>query len=173
MARAATRSRGAKALLTLLALSAAALVAAHAFVAEPLRVVSSSMEPTLKAGDSVLVDKLGAADPRRGELVAFRAPDSDEILVKRVVALAGDRVAIEDGELVVNGRRRDEPYADPRAIDSVFFGPVEVPDAAVFVLGDNRGDSVDSRDFGAVREDAVLGRVGARLWPPARWGTPQ
>jgi signal peptidase I len=157
----------------LLALVAVALVAAHAFVAEPLRVVSTSMEPTLKEGDSVLVDKLAGAEPRRGELIAFRAPDSDDVLVKRVVGLGGDRVGIEDGRLVVNGRRRDEPYADPEAIDSVFFGPVEVPEEAVFVLGDNRGDSVDSRDFGSVREDAILGRVGARLWPPARWGTLQ
>jgi signal peptidase I len=157
----------------LLALVAVALVAAHAFVAEPLRVVSTSMEPTLKEGDSVLVDKLSGAEPRRGELIAFRAPESDDVLVKRVVGLGGDRVGIEDGRLVVNGRRRDEPYADPEAIDSVFFGPVEVPEEAVFVLGDNRGDSVDSRDFGSVREDAILGRVGARLWPPARWGTLQ
>jgi signal peptidase I len=157
----------------LLAIAVVALLAVHAYVAEPLRVVSASMEPTLREGDSVLVNKAGGAEPRRRELIAFRAPDSDDILVKRVVALPGDRVAIEDGRLVVNGRHRAEPYADPDAIDSVFFGPVEVPAGAVFVLGDNRGDSVDSRDFGAVREDAILGRVGARLWPPGRWGALQ
>jgi signal peptidase I len=156
-----------------LAVAVVALAAAHAFVAEPLRVVSTSMEPTLREGDSVLVSKLSGAEPRRRELIAFRAPGSDDILVKRVVGVGGDRVALWDGRLVVNGRRRDEPYADPKAIDSVFFGPVEVPAGAVFVLGDNRGDSVDSRDFGAVREDAILGRVGARLWPPARWGALQ
>jgi signal peptidase I len=156
--------------VALLALAGALLFTARAFIAEPMRVASASMEPTLEAGDSVLVDKLAGSAPRRGEVVAFRAPDSDEILVKRVVGLGGDRVAIHDGRLVINGRRRTEPYADPKAIDSVFFGPVEVPEKAVFVLGDNRGDSVDSRDFGAVPEDAILGRVGARLWPPARWG---
>jgi signal peptidase I len=156
-----------------LALAVVALVAAHAFVAEPLRVVSKSMEPTLKEGDSVLVNKLSGAGPRRRELIAFRAPDSEDILVKRVVGLAGDRVEIWDGRLVVNGRRRAESYADPKAIDSVFFGPVQVPAGAVFVLGDNRGDSEDSRDFGAVREDAILGRVDARVWPPTRWGTLQ
>jgi signal peptidase I len=156
--------------VALLALAGALFFTARAFVAEPLRVASASMEPTLQAGESVLVDKLDSSAPRRGEVVAFRAPDSDEILVKRVVGLGGDRVAIHDGRLVINGRHRVEPYADPKAIDSVFFGPVEVPEKAVFVLGDNRGDSVDSRDFGAVPEDAILGRVGARLWPPARWG---
>ena len=155
----------------LAAFAVVVLVAVRLLVAEPFRVASTSMEPTLRAGDSVLVDKLAYGDdgPRRGDLVVFRAPAGDEVALKRVVGVGGDRVAIEDGLLVVNGRRPIEPYTDSEAIDSVFFGPVRVPAGAVFVLGDNRFDSDDSRDFGAVPTSDVIGRVRARIWPPGRW----
>jgi signal peptidase I len=150
------------------------LVPVHAFVAEPFRIQTGSMLPTLQAGDQVLVDKRAYRDrlPRRGELVVFRAPRSGDVTLKRAIGLPGDSVAIEDGVLVVNGRRQAEPYADPDAIDSVYFGPVRVPAGSVFVLGDNRADSLDSRDFGAVSRRELMGRVQVRLWPPARWGDP-
>ncbi len=142
------------------------------FVLEPFAIPSASMSPTLRAGDQVVVDKLayGGAAPLRSDLVVFRAPPSGEILLKRVVALGGDTVAIEDGALFVNGVRRRERYADPKAIDSVYFGPVTVPRGTIFVLGDNRADSLDSRQFGAVSREAVIGRVAVRIWPPERWG---
>jgi signal peptidase I len=69
----------------------------------------------------------------------------------------------------VNGRRPAEPYADPRAIDSVYFGPVKVPARSFFALGDNRANSEDSRAFGAVPDSALIGRARARVWPPGRW----
>jgi signal peptidase I len=170
-ARAARRG----AILAGLALAALALaLVLRAFVAEPFRIPSGSMEPTLRPGDSVLVSKLAYRDgaPRRGQLAVFHAPRTGELLLKRIVAVAGDTVAIEDGALYVDGRRRVESYADPRAIDSEYFGPVGVRPGRVFVLGDNRADSVDSRDFGAVTTRSLLGRVVARIWPPGRWGAP-
>ncbi len=150
------------------------LVLARVFVVEPFRIDSGSMLPTLQAGDQVLVDKRAYRDalPRRGELVVFHAPRTGDVTLKRAIGLPGDTVGIEDGVLVVNGRRQTEPYADPEAIDSVFFGPVRVRAGSVFVLGDNRADSVDSRDFGAVARVDLIGRVRFRLWPPARWGNP-
>jgi signal peptidase I len=85
--------------------------------------------------------------------------------------VGGDTVGLEDGVLVVNGRRPAEPYvADPDAIDSVYFGPVKVARGSLFVLGDNRGNSDDSRDFGTVPASRVIGRATARVWPPSRWG---
>lgn len=158
-------------LVALCVLAAGVLLAARAVVAEPFAIRSASMSPTLVGGDSVLVDKL-ARTPSRGGLVAFRRPGSGEILLKRVVALAGDRVGLEDGVLVVNGHRVRERYADPDAIDSVYFGPVTVPAGRMFVLGDNRANSEDSRDFGAVPTKNIMGRAIARLWPPGRWGSP-
>jgi signal peptidase I len=128
---------------------------------EPLRVSSQSMSPTLVAGDQVLVDKLSVRwrPPAEGELVVFRDPERHELVVKRVVAVSGRTVALEDAELVVDGVVRHEPQVDLSRIDSTYFGPVTVPPDAVFVLGDNRSESIDSRTYGAVPLDDVVGRV--------------
>jgi signal peptidase I len=148
------------------------LVLVRIFVAEPFRIPSESMVPTLKPGDQALVNKL-SGEPHRGDLIAFHAPRTGEILLKRVVATGGQRVGIEDGVLVVDGRRQRERYADPDAIDSVYFGPITVPRGDVFVLGDNRANSEDSRNFGPVPADRVIGRATAIVWPPGRWGVPR
>ncbi|MFF3446557.1 signal peptidase I [Streptomyces sp. NPDC002667] len=149
------------------ALLAAAAVAAvvAAFLVEPVRVESTSMEPTLLSGDHLLVDDRAYRDapPRRGDLVVFDG--SGATLVKRVVAVAGDTVAIEDGVLEVNGRAVEEPAVDPRTVDGMYFGPARVPAGTVFVLGDNRRHSVDSRQFGPVPVARVTGRVILRWWP--------
>jgi signal peptidase I len=143
------------------------VTALRLLVAEPFGIPTASMAPTLSPGDHVLVDKLAyrGSEPGVGDLAVFHAPGTDEITLKRVVARGGDTVAIEDGVLHVNGRARVEPYANPDAIDSVYFGPERVPAGSVFVLGDNRGDSFDSRRFGAVPSDRLIGRARARLWP--------
>lgn len=130
-------------------------------VVEPVRVPSGSMAPTVRAGDHVLIEKvsrhLGA--PERGELVAFRQPGSGALTLKRVAAVAGDEVGVEDGRLVVNGRPVAESYVDYSRVDGEYFGPVAVPAGNVFVLGDNRGDSVDSRRFGPVPLASLVGTV--------------
>jgi signal peptidase I len=151
----------------------AILLLVRVFVAEPFKIPSESMTPTLVPGDQTLVDKLSyrSSSPKRGDLVAFHAPRTGEVLLKRVVGVAGDSVGLEDGMLVVNGRRLHEAYADPKAIDSVYFGPVRVKPGTIFVLGDNRANSEDSRDFGAVSTKSIIGRAVARVWPPSRWGT--
>jgi signal peptidase I len=149
----------------------ALLLVARTFVAEPMRIPSDSMAPTLRPGDQVLVDKLayrGSAVPARGDLAVFHDPRTGEVMLKRVVAVAGDTVGIEDGSLVVNGRRPFEPYADQKSIDSVYFGPVKVGAGRFFVLGDNRANSVDSRSFGSVPSGRLIGRVLTRLWPISR-----
>jgi signal peptidase I len=139
------------------------LVVVVLVVAEPVWVPTASMRPTLNPGDHVLVAKL--ASPGRGDLVVFTAPAGTNLLLKRVVAVGADEVGIEDGELVVNGRPVPEPYVDHRLLDGVYFGPVTVPSGSVFVLGDNRTDSVDSRTFGPVRRETIVGRVVLRMWP--------
>jgi signal peptidase I len=118
----------------------------------------------------VLVDKSAYrhSGPARRDLVVFNAPPGAAEagrLLKRVVAVAGDEVAIEDGALVVNRAVVVEPAIDTSRIDGVYSGPVTVPPGTVFVLGDNRADSIDSRNFGPVSTPRVLGRVALRLWP--------
>lgn len=145
------------------------------FVVEPFYVPSDSMNPTLRSGDSVLVAKFAyrLADPQRNSLVVFESPtDTNKILMKRVVGVAGDRVAVRDGVLFVNGERKSEPYVNYRLTDSTFFGPARVPEDHVFVMGDNRSNSVDSRSFGAVPEEDLLGEAFVRFWPLGRAGTP-
>jgi signal peptidase I len=151
----------------------ALLIALRIFVAEPFKIPSESMAPTLKPGDQALVEKIAGRDaPQRGDLVAFHQPKTGEVLLKRVVAVGGDTVGLEDGLLVVNRHTVREPYANTKSQDSVYFGPVRVPAGTVFVMGDNRGVSEDSRDFGAVPTRELIGRAIARLWPPGRWGIP-
>lgn len=156
-----------------LCLLVAVLMIVRWMAVEPIRITSASMEPTLHQGDHVLVNKLAYKfdDPRRGDLVVFAPAKSGEMLAKRVVAVGGDRVGLEDGFLVVNGRRPDEPYVDHELVDSIYFGPVEVPKRSVFVMGDRRDNSEDSRALGPIRLDLVVGRVEARVWPVGRSGT--
>ena len=135
-------------------------------MAEPFTVRSSSMSPTLDDGDQVLAEKFTTrfGDLARGDLIVFTAPGDSSLMVKRVAALGGDRVGLADGHLVVNGHRVAESYVDLESVDGVYFGPQVVPDDTVFVLGDNRADSVDSRSYGAVSVDDVVGRVVVKLW---------
>jgi signal peptidase I len=135
------------------------------FVIRSLTVSSSSMRPTLCPGDRVLVNlwdpDLG--DLQRDDLVALR-PGADEVpVVKRVVGLPGDRVAIRDGKLFVNSELIQEPYVNRESVDSLFYGPVVVPDGRFLVLGDARETSIDSRAYGPVRSDGLIGRVVLRL----------
>lgn len=141
------------------------------FVAEAFRIPSESMAPTLQAGDSVLVNKFvyRFTAPERGDVVLFQDAE-DRATIKRVVGLPGDRVAVWDGVLRVNTEPRREPYVDYALADSTFFGPEEVPEGHVFVMGDNRTNSEDSRTFGPVPEEDLRGKVVFRLWPPGRAG---
>jgi signal peptidase I len=165
-APAAHRSSGEAGRLLRLLVGASLCVALVFGVVRPLvgdvyRIVSTSMVPTLQAGDRVVANKLAYrfGDPARGDLVVFEEPGGDAAAVKRVVGLPGDRVAMRDGVLVVNGARQQEAYVDYESVDSQFFGPVTVPPGTVFVLGDNRADSRDSRRYGPVPEGDLEGEV--------------
>jgi signal peptidase I len=152
------------------------------------RVGSDSMAPTLSSGDLVLLTRWHAAVATSDVVVVERPADAGVRLVKRVVGIAGDTVAIEDGALVVNGRAVCEPWSDPSRLDGVWHAPVTVPDGSVYLLGDEREGSIDSRSFGPVAEDDIVGVVPARAWPspgavatttccapagPPSWGCPR
>lgn len=127
-------------------------------------VVSSSMAPTVCAGDRLLLWSFGARSlAGRGDVVTLREPAGARVLLKRVVAVAGQTVELVDGHLVVDGRLQDESYVDLESVDGTFFGPVTVSSGSVFVLGDRREHSIDSRDFGDVPRSAVTGIVLRQL----------
>ncbi len=100
------------------------------------------------------------------EAVGLRAPSTEEY-IKRVVALPGEEVEGRDGEVFIDGRRLIEPYLPDSATTSD-FGPEEVEEGELWVLGDNRTNSSDSRIFGAIDQDTVVGRATHRVWPPTR-----
>lgn len=131
------------------------------WVVEPFAVASDSMAPTVQEGATVLVSRwpTAAADCAPGRLVVFRSPEHGLLTLKRIVAVAGQAVAIRDGVLHVDGVAVAEPYVDPRDVDATFHHLVEVPAGHVFVLGDNRSASIDSRDFGTVPVEDVVGLV--------------
>jgi len=136
------------------------------FVVEPFYVPTPSMAPTLRPGAQAFASRLAYwfGSPHRGDIVVLRSPrQQDGLLVKRVVGLRGQRVEVRDGVLVVDRVRQRESYVDYEAVDSTYFGPVTVPPHHVFVMGDNRANSVDSRVFGAVPESDLLGKVFAHL----------
>lgn len=142
------------------------------FVAEVFRIPSDSMSPTLQVGDSVLAFKLAyrLESPAQGDLVLFEGSDG-EVAIKRVVGLPGDEIYVYDGVLRVNGEPRRESYVDYNLTDSTFFGPERVPAGHVFVMGDNRSNSLDSRSLGPVSEEDLLGRVLLRVSPLDRVDT--
>ena len=122
-------------------------------------VESGSMSPTAESGDLVIVDQLSPrwSPIERGELVVFTGPEGR--LLKRVVGVAGDHVVIKDAILYVNDEAVDEPYVDYASIDGLYTARVIVPEDHVYVLGDSRDGSVDSREFGPVSLDDVQGRA--------------
>jgi signal peptidase I len=144
------------------------LLLVRTFLIEPVRVRSDSMEPTLRDGSVLLIDKVAfhTRAPHRGELIVGHDPRTGESIVKRVVAVAGDSVGIENGLLVVNGTTVFEKYIDNDNMEGFYFGPDLVPKGDVFLLGDNRDISVDSRAFGPVAVDDLDGRVLATIWSP-------
>lgn len=148
------------------------------FVVEAFRVPTESMVPTLEVGDRFLANKFvyRFAEPKRGDIVVFESVDEDvdEALVKRVAGLPGDVVRVEGGTLFVNGEPQDEPYLNTDVVpdNTPAYGPVEVPVGKIFVLGDNRGNSGDSRFFGFVPVENVEGKAFLRFWPLTRIGLP-
>ncbi|MGH3107089.1 MAG: signal peptidase I [Rubrobacter sp.] len=143
------------------------------FVMEAFWIPSGSMIPTLEIGDRVLVNKFiyRFTDPSRGDIIVFESVDnSNEDLIKRVVGLPGDKIAVRGGKLFVNGEPQREPYTNKKLPDRSFFARTKVPKHHVFVMGDNRGNSADSRVFGPLPEKNIEGEAFLRFWPPDRIG---
>lgn len=148
------------------------MTAVKTWVLQPFEIPSGSMEETLQVSDRILVDKITfrVREPRAGDVVTFPAPDgSPREFIKRVIAVGGQTVDVRDGAVFVNGRKLSEPYVNKRYKDTYNAdGPVKVAIGTVFVMGDNRTDSQDSRVFGPQQLNHVSGRAFAIYWPLAR-----
>jgi signal peptidase I len=160
------------------------------FLIQAFYIPSGSMEPTLDIGDRVLVNKLSYRlhDVNRGDLVVFEANEGEgdcgqpvsesaaaseaesgiKDLIKRVIGLPGDTIDIRDNHVLINDHILEEPYIADDVVTqptgNVEF-PFEVPEGCVFVMGDNRTDSRDSRIFGPIDQDTIVGRAFVRVWP--------
>jgi signal peptidase I len=156
----------------------------QAFVAQPYKVEQLSMENTLQPEQFVLVDKLTPrwAAYARGDVVVFDPPESwslagDVPFIKRIIGLPGDRIELEEGKVLVNGVELDEPYlfgeggaaepTDPSPDGAVSW---TVPEGDLFVMGDHRQASADSRAYGPIGISDVIGRAWLRYWPIDRFG---
>ena len=168
----------------------AAILVFQAEIAKPYRIPTSSMEPTLHCGkpadgcrsrfsDRVIANRIVYRfhAPERGDIVVFKAPPSvaaacaaGGTLVKRIVGLPGERVSMVSGHVRIDGARLREPYLAPayRGRESGEWPPSS--GSGYFVLGDNRARSCDSRRWGVVPRENIIGRVDARYWPPDRIG---
>jgi signal peptidase I len=164
-------------------------LAVQAWIVKPYRIPSESMLDTLRPGDRVLVNRAvyHLREPRCGDVIVFHYPKNpDVVFIKRVVGVPGDLLEVKDGRLYVNDERVREPYvhrtdgrADPTVAQAAIAGstlhdpwslaePYRVPQGHYFVMGDNRTDSDDSRDWGTVPRSAIVGEGLATYWPLSR-----
>ena len=161
-----------------------AVLAVRHFVVQPFRVPSASMAPTLEVGDVLLSDRTTAGTAARGDVVVldgtgYFAPssaDGGRYWVKRVIAVCGDTVSCcgQDGAILLNGEPLEEPYLPQGMAPSTIEFDLRVPEGRMFVLGDNRSDSTDSRHLlgapggGMIPVERVVGRADRIVWPPPR-----
>ncbi|MBO5914301.1 MAG: signal peptidase I [Clostridia bacterium] len=154
---------------TLVTVAAIAVLVATIFL-PVLQVYGGSMTPTLSDGDIVLT--LKTSEFETGDVIAFYY--NNKILIKRVIASAGDWIDITpEGDVYVNGELLDEPYLDEKAFgDCDIELPYQVPESRVFVMGDHRSISVDSRNtaVGCVSEEQIVGKLVFRVWPMEAFG---
>jgi signal peptidase I len=137
----------------------------HLFLAQATIVYGQSMEPNLHPNQRLIVDKLSyrLRPPQRDDIVVVDLPDMDEMLVKRIIALPGETVEVRGGTVYVNGAPIAEPYAHD--LTPYDMAPLTLGPLAYFVMGDNRSNSNDSRSFGPITRDEIVGRVWLRYWP--------
>ena len=186
-------------LVVIVALAIGLALAIQAWLVKPYKIPSGSMEPTLSIGQRVLVNRFiyDFKDPKPGDIVVFHPPagaerpsemqcgvrkgpeqpcpkptaeESGETFIKRIVAGPGDTLSVKEGHPVVNGvEKTDEPYITP-CPSCTLSRPITVPPGHYFMMGDNRGNSDDSRYWGPIPEEWIIGEAFFTYWPPDRIG---
>ncbi len=187
-------------LVTIVAVALGLALGIQAFLVKPFRIPSESMVPTLAIGQRVLVDRVSLrfSDPDRGDVMVFKPPagaDAGECgvdhpedspcprhtptksktnFIKRVVGLPGDRLAVKRGRVYINGKlRKESSFIRPSSDCSICNEPraITIPKGEYYMMGDNRGESADSREWGPVPKSWFIGKAFFTYWPPKRIGT--
>lgn len=170
------------ALPIVLAIAVVAVILVRMYVVEPYIIPSESMDPTIEVGDMILGEKLSlkSEEPKRGDIVFFKNPDPDSdhgVLVKRVVAVGGQTVDLRYGKVYIDGIEEKGGHAhgmsmplEERYLETDVSFPYTVPEGYIWVMGDNRENSLDSRSFGAIPIDTVYAESWIRYWPFNRIG---
>jgi signal peptidase I len=143
------------------------------FLYQPVRVEGTSMQPELRDQDRLFINKFAyrLESISRGDVVVFHYPrDPEKSYIKRVIALPGDTLRIDDGRVYVNGQRIEEPYVPKRYRDGRSMPEIVVPQENYFVMGDHRSISSDSRDFGPVDRELIYGKAAFIYWPADNMG---
>jgi len=131
-------------------------------------VPSASMEPTLKSSDYIMGFGVESSELGHGDIVTFGNEETGGFYVKRVIGLPGDKLAVHNGFIYRNGEKLDEPYVEYRGIEDL--PPIEVTKGRVFVAGDNRTNSIDSRKFGPIPTGLIKARIAFIYSPVSRMG---
>jgi len=151
-----------------LLISAAVSILIILFLYQPVRVEGTSMLPRLEDHDRLFINKFvyHITSIERGDVVVFHYPrDPEKSYIKRVIALPGDKLRIDHGQVWVNGKALTENYVPDMYRDSRSYGETVIPDDAYFVMGDHRSISSDSREFGVVERDLIYGKAAFVYWP--------
>jgi signal peptidase I len=186
-------------LVVIVAVALGLALGIQAFLVKPYRIPSESMVPTLKVGQRVLVNRIGNrfSDPDVGDIVVFHppvgaesqqcgearqeanrpcakaTPKKDDVnFIKRIVAGPGDTIAVQDGHVIRNGKRQKEPFINPCGDREGcnLTKPITIPPDHYFMMGDNRGESDDSRFWGPIPREWIIGPAFFTYWPPKRIG---
>jgi signal peptidase I len=184
-------------LVTIVVVALGLALGIQAFLVKPFRIPSESMVPTLAVGQRVLVCRfcLHFDTPDRGDILVFKPPagepstcgverpsdepcpegtpgKSDQNFIKRVVGLPGDHLKVIEGSVYINGQRQNEPFArlNPQCATCNLPREITVPKDEYYMMGDNRGESADSREWGPVPKKWVIGKAFMTYWPPGRVG---
>jgi len=156
--------------LETLAIALASIFIIYTFMAQPFIVQGASMEPNFSDGDYILIDEITYRfrEPERGEVIVFRNPRNEsEFYIKRVVGLPGEEIVINGEEVKVDGTLLSEDYL-PIHGSVVGEKVFDLGEDEYFVMGDNRDQSFDSRSWGPLKEDEIIGTVRLRFWPPSK-----
>lgn len=154
-------------------------VVIYLFIFQPHEIIGASMEPNFYNKEYILTDKISYRfhEPNRGDVVILKAPNNPEVdYIKRVIGLPNERLKVANGSVFINGEKLYEPYL--KDATTLFPGSymqegveITIPEGFYFVMGDNRSHSSDSREFGPITLQSLIGRAFIRYWPPQHFGS--